>query len=295
MLALNLAVHGLRNDRASDWLARDYAAAVLGGLPEDAVLLVAGDVHLPALAYLHLVEGVRPDIALVSEDGLLLEPRLFDPYRTPPAGQRAVLEAFVRDATRPVYGIPDFGRTAGSFTWLTYREPGAADAERAIRFSLPGAERELLRRLLDAGALRDGWSEILRRHLLERFASFQATAQLAGQWPDGEPALRSLVARTLRLPEAALARAIVLSNHDPHGSAAEIWRLLARVSDELDGPWIGARHLAGYYSLVARTAQLNGQADLARQALARYWEVRPDGPDPVVSGPRSARDNAGPD
>jgi hypothetical protein len=281
LLVLSLAVHGLRNHRAGDWLAREYAATILSSLEADSVLLAAGDLHLPPLAYVQRLEGLRPDVELVSADGLLLEPRLFDPYRTPKPQQQAVLAAFIAAAERPVYGVARGNRAAGLVSWLTYRAVPGAGAAAPTRFALTAGERALLARLLDAGALRDGWSELLRRLLLERFAAFQAAAELAGQWPTDDDALAALATRVLDLPEAALMRAAVLSERAPEQSAAEIRQRLAQFADGVGGRWIGARHLAKYYNVLARTAQLDGRPELARAALARYWEVRPDGPNPV--------------
>ena len=59
-----------RVDRRGDRFAVSYANLVLESLPPEAVLVVSGDSEFP-LAYLHFIEGVRPDIRIVHPLGLV--------------------------------------------------------------------------------------------------------------------------------------------------------------------------------------------------------------------------------
>ena len=175
----------------------------------------------------------------------------------------------------------DHTQPAGVVTWLTYRVADASASAAPARLVLTDGERALLRRLVEGGALRDGWSEFLQRYLLEQFAAFQARAELDGQWPGADAGLAGLLAQALRVPEAALARAAVLSDRAPRRRAAEVEQRLAQFAAGADGRWIGRRHLARYYNVLARTAQLQGRPQVAAEALARWRALRPDGPDPT--------------
>lgn len=53
------------SDKSRLYFGEDINRSILEDLPRDAVLLARGDDHTGPLTYLHVVEGVRPDIALV--------------------------------------------------------------------------------------------------------------------------------------------------------------------------------------------------------------------------------------
>lgn len=57
------------NDASGASFTRNYAVATLGDLPPDAVLVTDGDVDLFVLGYYHFVEGMRPDLILLSSFG----------------------------------------------------------------------------------------------------------------------------------------------------------------------------------------------------------------------------------
>jgi hypothetical protein len=51
-------------DRSGNWVAQDYASALLESMPRNAALEAQGDFELFPLMYVQSVEGVRPDVAL---------------------------------------------------------------------------------------------------------------------------------------------------------------------------------------------------------------------------------------
>jgi len=69
------------------WVER-YGTALLESLPKDAIVLLKG-ADVGPLAYLHMVQGVRPDLNLYHPQGLVLGNRLFHPIRTDPKAQEA--------------------------------------------------------------------------------------------------------------------------------------------------------------------------------------------------------------
>jgi hypothetical protein len=115
LLAATAAVGAWGNVLAGyGWVER-YGRALLEALPRDAVVLLKG-ADIGPLAYLHLVEGVRPDVTLYHPQGLVLGNRLFHPIRTDPAAQEAALRAFVAQAAGPV------ATTAPALAGLAWRE-----------------------------------------------------------------------------------------------------------------------------------------------------------------------------
>eukprot|EP00696_Hemimastix_kukwesjijk_P019765 gnl/Hemi2/9138_TR3175_c0_g1_i1.p1 gnl/Hemi2/9138_TR3175_c0_g1~~gnl/Hemi2/9138_TR3175_c0_g1_i1.p1 ORF type:complete len:747 (-),score=177.76 gnl/Hemi2/9138_TR3175_c0_g1_i1:70-2289(-) len=85
-------------DQHSNVVVRDYAAAILGPLPQDALLLVKGDVISNSVHYLRTCEGVRSDVTVIdlalltfewfhrihgprlTRQGVVLPGRSFHPY-----------------------------------------------------------------------------------------------------------------------------------------------------------------------------------------------------------------------
>jgi tetratricopeptide (TPR) repeat protein len=88
-LALSVAcfvavVHFPENDRSQNRMAHGVATNILESLAPDAILFAERDHYVPMLAYVHLVEGVRPDVTLYSRTQNLLpylegSPRLSRP------------------------------------------------------------------------------------------------------------------------------------------------------------------------------------------------------------------------
>ena len=66
-----------------------------------------------AIAYQHLVEGVRPDITLYNGQGLILGNRLFDPRKTKWRDSKQILKKLLDETDRPFYlsykSFPCFG------------------------------------------------------------------------------------------------------------------------------------------------------------------------------------------
>ena len=177
-----LAVHWTANSRFDDTLAHRYGAALLSSLAPDAILLARGDLSVPAPAYLHLVEGLRPDITLLNSDALLLEPKLFDPANTPPQRVPAILDAYINASLRPVYRLANKDDRSGTLSWLTFRvDTQSRPGDGAVRFTLSDPERNFLIWLADIDRFNDGWSEYVRRLLLTRFVSFHSRADMIGE------------------------------------------------------------------------------------------------------------------
>ncbi len=108
------------NNRITMWLAHDWAASVLQSLEPDAILIMhneqpASDSQIFSLAYLQLIERVRPDVAIV--DFAYISSRWFHPIgtdvdeinRLPLRLMRARLLnrvwGIARDTHRPVYTL----------------------------------------------------------------------------------------------------------------------------------------------------------------------------------------------
>jgi hypothetical protein len=81
ILTLTFALHVHANARQDEHFAADYGRLVLETLPPDAALLVWNSTDTGPIAYVHHLEGIRPDVKLYSQLGALFPNRLFHPYK----------------------------------------------------------------------------------------------------------------------------------------------------------------------------------------------------------------------
>jgi len=97
VVASTFALHVGANQRREERFAAEYARLVLESLPPDATLLLADGTDTGPVAYLHRMEGVRPDVTLYSQAGALFPNRLFDPQRVEPEAAGRVLARFAEE------------------------------------------------------------------------------------------------------------------------------------------------------------------------------------------------------
>ncbi|MGQ0655383.1 MAG: protein O-mannosyl-transferase family [Betaproteobacteria bacterium] len=170
ILAVGLYSNALAHYR---WVER-YGVTLLEALPKDAIVLLSG-ADLPALAYLHLVEGVRPDVTLYHPQGLVLGNRLFHPYRTDAPSQAAALRALVERAAEPV------ATTAPPLAGFTWREHWlfAARQEQA-GVDIPPSLRKFYDDHLPPGGERNAYIALFKGELRRRYAALNAQAAPAG-------------------------------------------------------------------------------------------------------------------
>lgn len=224
------AVHVRANDRHDDTWAADYARATLGAMAPGAVAFVHADVDTGPVAYLHLVEGVRPDVTLYNSQGFVLPTRAAPPWSDVPTLARAT-GALIDRTTAPLYvfpeppawftpllvargGIEDYG-----FLWRVDRTlPRGVRAPRAD----PGL-MAYLDRVLDETDLTDAW-EIHHRHRLIGQAGWMLGTLLA---QDTDGSVRAAeAARVARVTADYLGRVRMVDAVSSTGDPAE---LLARL------------------------------------------------------------------
>jgi tetratricopeptide (TPR) repeat protein len=225
LVAAALALNLPDNQRAGYGFARDYARTVLDSLAPDAVLFLHGDMDTFPIAYEHLAEGVRPDVTLYNDQGLLFENRLFPQNADADEKQRR-LAAFIRATPRPVYftdSVPTgFSIRDGGLRLEVVKDlpPGK------MLFSLTPETRAFIDRM-EADAPRDTWTvlrrDALRRRLTRLLASFRffqpdlfASAGMSASWdrlaPTAQGQLGALDALTT--PDAGLDVAAILERAD---------------------------------------------------------------------------------
>ncbi len=168
IIAATLSQNLDANDRHDFTAARDYARAVFAGLPAGADLFVSGDMDSFVLGYMHLVEGLRPDVTLYDLNGLVFSNRLFHPYHATAAERLGKLERHVQEAQRPVCTTEEFAAAVPKTDhWLfSCMNPSAGQDGAGIAL-----DRNLInfyQRLAAERDIHDPWARHHRQQLLKR-------------------------------------------------------------------------------------------------------------------------------
>jgi len=145
-------------ENQADW-SEPLAREMLASLPENAVVFTMGSWSMAQLAYLHHVEGERPDVRLLSQYGTFLPDRLFS-YFTSENEKSETLRRFISESEHPVYYLNPGETTMCQSGWI-YHDCGQADALQSI--SLNAGEYLLV---APAGQWNQlYWRELVRAHM----------------------------------------------------------------------------------------------------------------------------------
>ena len=113
VIVLSLTQHWTENNRRNDRWAHDLAVLKMEIPRHGSILLLNSDFDLP-LGYLHYVTGVRPDLEVYSDQGLIYKNRLYGPFlsstaeadKTGEGNKAKVLRDFINNRYRQVYFNP---------------------------------------------------------------------------------------------------------------------------------------------------------------------------------------------
>ena len=166
LLVLVAAAGSFGNLRSRyDWTER-YATAVLSSLPQDAILVLAGDSDFGPIAYFHLVENMRPDVTLYQAQGLVLGNRLVHPLRieTANAIDVALRTLIEREGGRIAFTqrVPDGHGRRHRGLYLLVEQKGAD------RLDLPPQAVHFFQESVLGPYARDPWTRLAQEKLRER-------------------------------------------------------------------------------------------------------------------------------
>ena len=196
LLLTNLRV----NDRSADTFAGDYARVALASLPPDAVYFVNGDLEVGPLGYLRYAEGVRPDVALFSVQGLVFPNRLFSPRADKAGVQAAKLARYLADNPRPLFitSVADLPDALGAASVVDYGMYSRFTLESGQGLARAQPDETLIRYLHDIephSQSTDTWIRHTHGKLMHRAGRLVAYAELSEDpGLTADPGLQSLQA-----------------------------------------------------------------------------------------------------
>ena len=209
------ALHYRAADQHDFSLARHYGHDLISSLPRDATLFVEGDNETFSLAYLQLVEGVRPDVRIIQRKGYVFED-LYGlgklPRRQWALRQREVEAALLPRLQGPVFCTGSLALPAGFKTtpWglLSRVVRGEARSQPVGMPSLPttlarARNGDYVTRKMAVSYLEGGAREALREGTLETaLEAYRRLAYVAYDFPEAHYNLSRLLLLSGR-PHAA--------------------------------------------------------------------------------------------
>ena len=227
MIAYSVSADWSTNDRAGSDFSTRYADTMFDLLPPNAVLFVFGDAEIGPLGYFRFVERRRPDVTLISTQGLVYGNRLFS-WRLPKPQREAILRRFVAETDRPVFytvGEDDFPHGLGVRRHGFVKEVSRQGAPGTLELRFHEASDRYFATLLKNRPT-DAWEEFRRTKLLFLYGEHLGYAVLSAN-----PELLERVRPMLGLADGSFFSLIGMAEVlMEHGTAAH----LAQVEEWLD-------------------------------------------------------------
>ncbi len=174
----NWEVNGRRHDRFADSSAR----LVLETLEPNAIVFIYGDAETGPIGYLRYCEGVRPDVRVLSLQGLVFPDRLFSPLMGRGRQQKIVRE-FVRGTDRPVYYMvsdKDFPNPYGVLHYGLFKKVNRTGSAKAIQLGFDPRVIAYFRELITMNLPQDRWTRHRHNKLMHQFGDFLGYSLLPG-------------------------------------------------------------------------------------------------------------------
>ncbi len=282
--ALGLAVLGVWNGRVNyrphDRFAEEQAQAMLDIAAEDTAFVLYADPYVGPIAYLHYVEGRRPDLRLLEYHGLFIDDRIVHPL-WPKERKTAAWATFLRDTDEPVYSLwygPAFsgaGLAHLGFFVGVYKEAGPG----RVQIRANDTAKAYFRKLIAMPPPKDLPSAVHRNEMLRGYGEYLGLAQV-----DGASALSAYVADVLPLAERnywsliGMAKAMVEQPGDRTLRLAETYlhKALALAGDDR-----GKEHRAMELFVQGYIERRKGRTDRAKALFRESVRINKDPSNPA--------------
>lgn len=176
LLADNLRV----NNRSQDRFADRHARTVLETLPPNAVFFVYGDSETGPMGYLRFAERLRPDVDIVSLQGLVYPDRLFSPVKDKKKFRNERILNYVKNSSRPLF-LTSKQSLPGEFQVIDYGlyQQIAPDSQKgAVRLRVDENISDYLKNLGPYADSPDVWIRLAYSKIAHRAGGFAGYAML---------------------------------------------------------------------------------------------------------------------
>jgi hypothetical protein len=265
------------NDRNAYTWAQTYAHAVLADLPSQTTLYLSSDIALGTVAYAHQIEGLRPDVALVSLSGELLSDSHSTEDSTAKRERSARLLERMTHQPHPQVMMAAPGPAIELPTqrsWLWYRLLRPHEREQP-KYLLPSGQRQSLTSLFAGDASADPWTKLVSDQLIYNYGNFITLAAQHAAFRADHRDIAFLVDLSRRGLHGRLARLELLMRNPTATHLAEIRRLLHEAATHLNED-LNKRTRAKFQNALARQLLLDGRQQAALEVLDRSVAVWPD-------------------
>ena len=157
----NLLINLPKNFRKNDNYAYTYAYTILNSLEKDAILFTYADLDVGAIAYLNLIEKVRPDITLYNSQALIFSNRLHEPAAVSEEEWQSIYHDFAVQSARPVYFIRKAPEITGKIDYGLYVKVADYLGEGKFQLVRNKIIEDYLERSLAQGEPFDHWERLL--------------------------------------------------------------------------------------------------------------------------------------
>ena len=172
ILSTLCVLNGRTNYRPDDSFAVERIKVLFSMMDNNAVFVVRGDTYIPPIAYLHYVEGLRPDIRILEHRGLVFSDRLFD-YSLFKSQREAIWAKFFETSKRPTYflALEQFTKE-GSYNdgFLKKLDPTTQPNTLSIRTNAKA--KEYFKKLIAMPKTKDMWIILARNEMLEAYGNY---------------------------------------------------------------------------------------------------------------------------
>jgi hypothetical protein len=263
-----------KNDRSADNFAERHAELVFQLLPENSVFFVYGDSETGPFGYYHYVEERRPDLELVSLQGLVYGNRLF-PGRSSERRKQEALRQYVNKSDRPLFYSVDseqFSHGHGVRHYGFLKEVVRGSNPTALQLVFRSEAEAYFKELLQQQP-KDRWERFRRNKLLHQYGDFLGYAVLGGA-----PELQKKIQPLLPLAESnffSLTGMIeVLMTHRAQQSLPQIESWL-KLAESLQDETLDKERQARFAYLQGFAAFLGGHQQEAIEAFFKSAHIYP--------------------
>lgn len=263
------------NNRSRDNFADRHARLLMKLVEPESALLLYGDTDTGPVGYLHVVEGLRPDVSLYNLQGLVFHNRIA-PALSSARTRQERLVAFLGQERRSVYHMTD------KVIPPRYGEEHLGFLKRIIPAQKAGTPRPVFRpeaaaffrELMAMPQPVDRWVRTTRNQLLSQYGNFLGLAQISADQP-----LRDLAGPLVTLASrdyySLNGMAEMLTAFGPDRPAWERAVKYLDDADRLRDDSLGREHLGREYYLRGFLAFRLGDAEQSRRLFERSIEVFP--------------------